>query len=102
MHRNPFFKSISNVDKKILPVKNTYRSVFSIFISTSTLTEWDTFVATEDQAGVTGTTLHAGQVTGATGTCRVLTAGLLAGGATWGVVTARGAFQGWRGEQMNT
>lgn len=67
---------------------NTYRSVFSIFICTSTLTEWDTFVSTEDQALVTDTALYTWVVAGAAVTCRVLTAGLRAGRGTWLIMTA--------------
>lgn len=67
-----------------------------MFVCTSTLAEWDTFVPTEDEAGVTNASLYTGLVAGATRSCRVLTARLGTGWATRGVLTARGTFQSWR------
>lgn len=71
----------------------TYWPVLSTFISASTLTQWDTFIPTEDKARVTDTPLHAGMVTRATRAGGVLTAGLGTGGATGDVMTAWGTLQ---------
>lgn len=73
--------------------EHTHRLVLSIFISTSTLADRDTFVSTEDQARVTDASLHTRLLAGATGARRVLTAGLRAGGAAWVVMIVGGALQ---------
>lgn len=75
--------------------RSTYRPVLPVSISTSTLAEWDTFVSTEDEAGVTDASLYTGLVARATRACRVLTAGLRAGRAAWAVMTAWRALQSW-------
>lgn len=82
-------------------VRSTYRSVLSVFIVAPTLTEGDTFVPTQDQAGAAHTTLHAGLVAGAAGAHGVLTAGLGARRATWVVVAAWGALQSCRKENKS-
>lgn len=64
------------------PILYTYRPILSVPISTATLAERNTFVSTEDKTRVTDASLHAGLVAGATVACRLLTAGLGAGGAT--------------------
>lgn len=70
-----------------------HRPILSVPISTATLAERNTFVSTEDETRVTDASLHAGLVAGATVACRLLTAGLGAGWATWVVMTAWGTLQ---------
>lgn len=69
-------------------IVRTYRPVVPACVCASTLAEWDAFVSTEDEAGVANAPLHTGPVARAAGACRVLTAGLGAGGATRVVMTA--------------
>lgn len=94
--------SCSKYRKPFSPSVHTYRPVFSIFICASTITEGDTFVSTEDKARITKTSFHTRLVARATGVCRILTAGLGTGRATWGVLTAWGALQGWEAGKQDS
>lgn len=99
MYVQAYFLAKNARKMKITPhehsIEHTYRPVLSVSISTSTFAEWDTFVSTEDEAGLTDTSLYTGMVARATRACRVLTAGLRAGGAARAVMTAWGALQSW-------
>lgn len=105
--RISIYSTIVSCGKKMKQNKNpfehpehTYRLILSILISTPTLAERNTFVSREDKTRVTDASFHTGLVAGATWACRVLTAWLGACRSASVVMTAWGALQSWREQDI--